>query len=178
MLDDIILRKLEKKDAILMYKCMTDVDVIKYLRVRVKSIENCENFIENAYNDDKSYHFAIVNALDEWVGTISLKNVDAELKCAEYAIITAKAIHGTGLAYKATMELLKKSFLELGLKRVYLNVIKENVVANKFYNKCGFVHEGTARKSIIVNNEFYDLEWYSILEEDYLNEREIKYVKN
>ena len=62
---------------------------------------------------------------------------------------------------------MRIAFYELGLKRVYLNVITENKRANAFYKKIGFVYEGTFKKHILINGELKDLNWYRMLKEEF-----------
>lgn len=46
-----------------------------------------------------------------------------------------------------------------GLSRLELTVVKDNLAGVELYKKCGFEIEGTKRKSIIINDEFFD-EYY------------------
>ena len=164
-----MLRKLELKDASLMYQTISDESVTKYMNISGKdnSIERCENFIRSSWDDLDNVHFAITDEDDSWVGTISLKHIDRDVNQAEYAIVTSGQVHGKGFAFKATQELLDYAFNVLKLNRVYLNVLTTNARANKFYLKCGFVLEGTFRESINVKGQINDLNWYSMIRKDY-----------
>lgn len=166
-----MLRDLQDKDYELMYKCMSDSNVNKYMNIdgsKMKPID-CLTFIQDSRENKNSKHFAIVNESDDWLGTISLKNIDKKVNSAEYAIITSSEIHGKGYAYYATKEILEYAFNKLNLNRVYLDVLVENVRANIFYNKCGFILEGTFRQAIEIKGKIYDLNWYSMLKSDYIN---------
>ena len=57
-----------------------------------------------------------------------MKNIDLDNKKAEYAICVRKKAMGTGVAKEATLEILRIAFEEMGLNKVYLNVITENIV--------------------------------------------------
>lgn len=167
-----MLRKLNMSDALSMLECMSDSNVISLMKIdgNKLTIKDCEEFIKNSLESKSDKHFAIANDKDEWVGTISLKNIDLTVKSAEYAIITSSKIHGSGIALNATKELLNYGFNELGLERIYLNVVKDNIRANRFYIKCGFKYEGCFRKSIYVKGSIYDLNWYSILKSDFMED--------
>ena len=159
---EIRLRKLQEKDAEGMYEWMTDPEITCFFRFDASSVtlQTCRDYIEHAYDDPNSVHFAIVNENDEYLGTISLKNITD--KDAEYAISTRKKAHGTGAAYKATMEILKIAFDEKHLERVYLNVLDENIRANKFYQKCGFIRFDTSDNKLYINGQLKILNWYEI----------------
>lgn len=160
-----ILRKLELKDAENMLNWMQDPTITRFFRFSSDSVdfESVCSFIKCAQDTSENLHLAIVNESDNYVGTISLKNIDMIAHNAEYAISTCSCIHGTGIAYDATREILKIAFDELDLYRVYLNVIEENKRAIHFYEKFGFVYEGQFRSHICINDEFRDLNWYSML---------------
>lgn len=158
------LRKLKEKDAPFMLEWMHDSDIAVQFQNDFLSYdkEKVISFIKNSYNE-KNQHFAIANEKDEYLGTISLKNIDFYNCNAEYAISTRKNTHRTGINSIATKLILKYAFEGLQLKKVYLNVLSENRRAKKFYLKNGFIYEGTFKKHIMIAHELKDLEWYSII---------------
>ena len=159
------IRELQKKDANQMLCCLNDSDNMKYLTIGQRKwlLDDCLRFIGKAKKDALNKHFAIIDDNNEWIGTISLKNIDSINKKAEFAIITDNAVHGKGYAKEATKELLLYAFQDLSLHKVYLNVISKNIRAIQFYKKCGFNYVGTSHDSILVGDSFYDLEWYEFL---------------
>ena len=92
------LRKLELKDAPLMLEWMHDKDVTQNLRANfaAKTISDCENFIKSSEDFSKSIHLAIVTDEDEYMGTVSPKNVDRTTNSAEFVITVRKAAMGAG----------------------------------------------------------------------------------
>ena len=159
---EIHLRQLELKDAPVMLEWMQDPSIACFFRFDAQSmtLEKCEEYIRSASSDTSSRHYAIADENDEYLGTISLKNIDFEKQEAEYAISTRKKAHGTGAAMAATKQILKIAFEDIGLKRVYLNVLKENFRANAFYKKVGFDFEHSEKQKIC--GEQKELNWYSI----------------
>lgn len=135
------LRELELKDAKYMLEWMHDPNVSDYLGKDFKSmtIENCKAFIESAKTDVNNRHFAIADDNDEYMGTISLKEIDRDNKRAEYAISCRTKAIGNGFASWATKELFRIAKDEIGLELIYLNVYKTNIRAQKMYLKVGFV---------------------------------------
>lgn len=161
------LRKLDLKDAPFMLEWMHDEESKLIFQNDFASMteEKVVNFISNS-NDEKNKHFAIVDDKDdEYLGTISLKNIDMKNKNAEYAISTRKKARGIGCNKIATELMIKYGFEELGLHKIYLNVLSTNTRAIKFYKKCGFVYEGTFKDYLLINGEFKNLEWYGIINE-------------
>ena len=164
------LRALSEKDAPLMLEWMHDAEIQKGFRKDMlnATLEQAKNFCISSNIPDEvktgdSIHFAIVNETDEYLGTISLKDINIEDGNAEYAITTRRKVHGKGVAVEATKLVLKKAFFEYGLHRVYLNVVHDNIAAIKLYEKAGFVFEGEFREHLIINGEYKNWKWYSIL---------------
>lgn len=163
-MDHISLRKLQQKDAPLMLEWMHDPSIACFFRFDAMSMteKKCIEYIRTANSDENSKHFAIADENDEYLGTISLKNIDKEKKEAEYAISTRKKAHGTGSAMAATKEVLRIAFGELGLERVYLNVLSENGRANAFYLKAGFRFERREEHAVEIRGDRKSLNWYAI----------------
>ena len=164
------LRPLEEKDWSGMYEWMTDPDIASAFIFDHKSItmESTKRFIENSRYDDKNQHFAVIDDInDEYLGTISLKNIDTYNRNAEYAISMRSEAHGKGVAKVATKVILEKALFDMDLNRVYLYVATDNVRANKFYRKLRFVFEGTFKQHIIRQGCFKDINWYAITKEDF-----------
>lgn len=178
------LRSLELKDAPFMLEWMHDTDIQQVFAKDMASmtLEDAETFIKDNCTlpiqdrldgdfDGKSIHFAVAGDEDEYLGTISLKNVDIVTRDAEYAISMRQVAHGTGAAKEATEQLLQLAFEKYHLHRVYLNVLDKNIRARKFYEKCGFVYEGQFRQALLKGDNYMDLNWYSMLDSDYISSR-------
>lgn len=132
-----MLRKLEEKDAILMLEWMHDKNVVENLKADFanKTIEDCKMFINNSLKEKENIHYAIVNDQDEYLGTVSLKNINNSDFSAEFAITIRRSAMGTGCSAFAIREIIKKGFEELNLKYIYWYVDKINERAIRFYDK-------------------------------------------
>ncbi|WP_277490454.1 MULTISPECIES: GNAT family protein [unclassified Breznakia] len=163
-----MLRRLKKEDAPLMLEWMhnrVNNDIFQTNFTSMKK-EDVENFIEHSYSQTNQ-HFAIVEENDEYLGTISLKNIDQKNKNAEYAISIRDIAKGKGIAALATEQILKYAFNELQLDRIYLCVLNINKRANRFYEKFGFVYEGKFRNHLHNDLGYHDLLWYGLLKDEY-----------
>ena len=146
-----------------MLEWMTDPAITRFFRFDASqmSLEKCLAFIRGAGERQDCRHYAIANEADEYLGTISLKEIAGG--SAEYAISTRSCAHGTGAAMEATRQLLNIAFDELGLQRVYLNVLADNGRANAFYQKAGFQFTHKENNAIEIRGVMKDLNWYSVL---------------
>ena len=117
-----VLRELEEKDAKYMLEWMHDPNVYSFLGKDFSSmtIDNCLGFIKSSRkNPGNGRNFAIVDEKDEYMGTISLKNIELEEKRGEYAISCRTKAMGKGFAKAASEELFSYAKDELGLDLIY-----------------------------------------------------------
>ena len=121
-----ILRKLEERDVSAMLEWMHDETVANNFRFDFMSMteEKALDFVSKSFSDENQ-HFAIVDEDDNYLGTISLKNISSTDNNAEYAIVLRRNFWGKGYAQKATAEILNYAFNTLKLHKVYLNVLSE-----------------------------------------------------
>ncbi|MEF9990270.1 MAG: GNAT family protein [Christensenellaceae bacterium] len=159
------LRELQSKDAPFMLEWMHDADIGGQFKKNMTCIskKDVEAFICNSKETKNDVHFAVIDENDEYLGTISLKNINTEDKNAEYAISMRKKAMGTGAAKFATEQIIEYGFYKLGLERIYLNVLSDNKRAVRFYEKFGFCYEGEFKKHIMIDKELKDLKWFAVL---------------
>lgn len=167
-----ILRLLKEEDSVGMLEWMHDPNVNQFFRFDANGMteEKVKAFIEQSNCDikqKKTYNFAITDGNDEYLGTISLKNVDWDARVAEYAISMRTKAQGKGLATKATREILRYAFEDLGLNRVFLNVLSDNVKAIHLYEKCGFQYEGLFKNHVNIRGEKKSLIWYAVMKDEW-----------
>ena len=93
-----LLRKLEDKDASFIFEWMQDIEITRHYQTDFTkfSLGDVKQFINNSYCAE-NMNFAFVNDMDEYMGTISLKNISRIDKNAEFAIVTRKCAQGKGL---------------------------------------------------------------------------------
>ena len=145
------LRNLRAKDCDGMLEWMHDPQINSLYTDKIRNATSADvfRFIEDSQilmKQGKTYHYAIVDKEDEYLGTISLKDI-VPVKGAEYAVRIA--------------------FEELKLHRVYLNVLADNENACRFYARKCFRYEGESRNCIQIKGEIRSLKWYAMLKEEY-----------
>jgi RimJ/RimL family protein N-acetyltransferase len=107
------------------------------------------------------------------IGLTLLKDINLINRSAEFAIyIGEKELRGKGLSKIASSLTIKFGFYKLGLNRIYLKVIDNNIVAIGLYTSIGFVKEGILRNSIYKNNQFNSEIIMSILKSEFNGELE------
>lgn len=161
------IRKLEIEDAPLMLSWMHDKSIVEKMRGNFtsKTLKDCVIFIQDSWSDKKNIHLAIASDTNEYMGTVSLKNIDS--KSAEFGITVRKEAMGRGYSWFGMESILEKAFNELCLESVYWCVSRENERAIRFYDKHNF-HEAVDIPENV--RERYkstpNLKWYSVLKGD------------
>ena len=162
------LRRLEEKDTRGMLEWMHDPSINRWFKFDPARVteESVLEFIRNSFTE-KNRHYAVVDESDEYLGTISLEDIDNENGHALFSISMRSCAIGTGAASAAAKELLCIAFEQMGLERVYLNVLSDNERARRFYEKTGFRFEGRFRRHLKLRGEWQDWDWYAILLDEY-----------
>ena len=168
------LRDLELKDAPFMLEWMHDKSVIKNFRsdFQGKTLDDVITFIISAKNKNNNICLAIASDDDEYMGTVSLKNIDRNNNSAEFAIAVRNSAMGRGYAWYGMEEIIRKAFEEYDLEIVYWCVSRKNDRAIRFYDKHNF-HEALDISETILSRykNVNNLKWYSVLKGDVLDER-------
>lgn len=116
----------------------------------------------------ESVHLAIVltgqeTGKESFVGVVSLKNRHPIDRHAEFAIVIGAREHmGKGYGKAAARRMCLYGFEELRLRKIYLNVIADNVRAVRLYEELGFRFEGRFREHFFRDGVWNDLLWYSV----------------
>jgi len=161
-LNKIRLRPLQEKDAARMLEWLRNEDVTKFLTINGSSmtLNDALCFIKKAGDESVDLHRAIVDENDNYLGTVSLKNINKDEASAEYAITLHPSAMGTGAAGAASEMIAKLAFEELFLSRVYLNVLKINKRAVRLYEKQGYRY--THSSSTDFGGDELELLWFEI----------------
>jgi diamine N-acetyltransferase len=102
-------------------------------------LEEIIDFIEKANDVSNNLHLVIASETNEYLGSVSLKNIDFTKQRAEYSIVLSLESVGRGIATWSTNTLFSVGFNYLDLKNIYLSVDKLNHRAIRFYEKSNFI---------------------------------------
>ncbi len=157
---EVFLRKLVEEDALVSYKWRNDADVWQWTGRRPDRIITPEielDWIRKILQNPNEARYAIcVLPTGEYIGNVQLTNIENG-KAEFHIFIGEKKYWGTGVGKKATLEMIRIGFEQLGLEEIYLLVHKKNSPAIVVYLKTGFVIdglEGDFLKMIITRNQW------------------------
>jgi len=123
-----------------------------------------------ANKDNDRRYDGVILADDVPVGLIGLLGIDSKNLKAEYYIALGEAAYkGKGVAKQASGQLLEYAFQVLKLNKVCLYTEKDNLAAQRLFERIGFQKEGLLREDLIYNNRKVDRLVYGITAEDFFN---------
>ena len=164
----VFLRPAERSDVPLFVTWMNDWSMSRTLATVAPMSEAMEEqwFERAVANQGKDgYHFTIcLLADDRPIGTIglfelNLRNGDAGLGIS----IGSADDRGKGHGSDALRALLWFGFAQLRLERIWLDVYDLNPGARRVYERAGFVHEGTLRRAVYRDGDYWDVHRMAIL---------------
>lgn len=130
-------------------------------------VEKTEKWFDSHIDEDTRYD-AVIEVEEVPVGTIGLLNIDRKNRKAEYYIAMGETLYkGKGVAKEASRLILQYAFEVLDINRIYLFTESENIVAQKLFERVGFVEEGLIRQDIMSHGKLVDRYVYGILREDW-----------
>ncbi len=164
----VFLRPAERSDVPLFVAWMNDWTMSRTIGLVAPMSEAMEDqwFERVVANQGKDgYHFTIcLLADDRPIGTIglfelNLRNGDAGLGIS----IGSADDRGKGHGSDALRALLWFGFAQLRLERIWLDVYDLNPGARRVYERAGFVHEGTLRRAVYRDGDYWDVHRMAIL---------------
>jgi len=171
------LRSIEKKDLDQYYNWVNDPELARLILGTIVSyskeqiIKIYDSYIQS-YNNDLL--FAIEAIKEEVpVGFCFLRNVHPIHRHGELEqfFIGEKKYRNNGYGKDAIETLLKYCFTELNLNRLWSIIYGYNLAAIQFYEKCGFLKEGTLRQIQFTMGKYHDGVIMAILKEDLENKK-------
>ncbi len=137
---------------------LNDPEIYKYL-------DNGGNYTYNSlfeyltkYTEKPVFFWAIIIKEDNThIGNIKVDPINIKNQIGEYGILMGdKNKWGQGYAKEATKVVIDYCFKVLGLRKITLGVIKDNIAAVKLYQNLGFETEGIYRMHGLYDERFCD----------------------
>lgn len=112
--------------------------------------------------------WAICHKKDGHIGNVSLQQISAINRTAEFAIVLGDRRHwGKGVGRMAGHALLRHAFEKLNMKRIYCGTAATNEGMKRLAVALGMTHEGTRRGHLFLEGSRVDVLEYGILREEF-----------
>lgn len=172
----VYLRALEESDLDLVHKWHNDPELYKSLVGPFHFISRKRERIwleDKQSNWSREVNLAICLKVDRsHIGNIYLHDIHCIHRRAELSIFIGEAQQrGKGYGNEAVHQVIEHAFLDLGLQRLYLLVLKENAPAIKAYKKNGFQIEGELRHHVFKHDKFKDVMIMGLCKNEWLAQR-------
>ena len=168
---NITLREINENDKEDFFGIFGSDEILKYYGMKAyKTEEDSFGLMKrmiNLFNTKRGIRWAITQTKSKkLIGTIGYKYWDTRSKKGEISYEIQKEFWNKGIATEAISCVVKFGFKN-GLNRIEAWDMEENAASKKVLQKNSFVHEGTLRQHIYWNGKFHNIEWFSILKNEY-----------
>ena len=134
--------------------------------------EEHDHWFDRALIDDTRLH-RIVELDGTPVGLVSLTDIDrANGRCSLARYIGEPAARGLGLGDYIEFWLIEQAFGQVGLAKLWSEVLATNEVAWRSHLRHGFVQEARFRRHIVKNGEAVDVLGLGLLADDWASLRD------
>ncbi|MFH2049126.1 MAG: GNAT family N-acetyltransferase [bacterium] len=169
----ITLRQIRKSDAISIQKHANDKLISRYMILLPYpyKLEDAYSWIRICHRVNRSKTDIMWGIQDndtgEIIGGMGLHHINYQNKNAETGYWIGRIYWRRGLMSEAVKMVLKYSFSDLKLVRVYAVCMQPNKASMGVLKKLGFTKEGILRKACYKNRRWYDIHTFGILKEEF-----------
>lgn len=161
MMAEIHIRKIDVQDVDVLYKWRNDVEIFRYLgggyRPVSKQVQNeivCAMIKD--FEEGKAYRY-IICLNDKPIGFIGLYDINKWNGTCELGIyIGEKDEWGKGYAKRACL-LIENLAREIGLRKIKLFVVEDNIPAVEMYKKLSFRTVGVLIEERMIENKYHNV---------------------
>lgn len=135
---------------------------------RERAVADIESFVAMAGPaDNEWYSLVIADPLTDTVMGDLVMQMQSGCRTAEVGYNLATEYRGKGYATEALGRLLTYLFDEVGITRAQASMHPDNFASMRVVEQCGFLYEGTSRRSYWVGDDCTDDPHYGLLRSDF-----------
>jgi RimJ/RimL family protein N-acetyltransferase len=162
------LRRLSHQDVGDQYLAMlSDPVVTKYLTVGKfpLSLADLDSYVSSFDGNQKAVALAIIEkAGDQFVGTTTLNAINWISGTADVGMSIGAQYIGEGYPAEVLGALVPYAFDILGLRRLYMGILRPDSERIEAAREAGFVEEGVWREHSLVDGKYEDEIWFGIIQ--------------
>lgn len=172
----LLIRKVERSDAKDIFDYASDPETSKHLPWdEHQSIDDTLDFI-----DTVNQKFFLMDNIDwgielksekKLIGMIGFREWNNQNSCADIGYVLSPKYWNKGYITEAVKAVIKFGFDKVKVNRIEAHCDEKNISSSRVLEKCGMKYEGTLRKKVMIKNRFVNMKFYSILLEDYINDK-------
>lgn len=159
-------RKLQDSDLAQVLEWRTSSHVTKYMYTDIeKSMENQIKWFSKISSDNTQYYW-IIEMKSKPIGLISLNQLDKQNKKSSFAYYIGDLDYAI-IAGRIHPYLYNFAFFELGLNKLYAEVMQGNDGMMKMHHHYGFTEVATFKEHIYKYNTFHDVVYFELLAKEW-----------
>ena len=172
------LRELRLDDAPSLLAMLTTEEVARFISPPPTTVEGFEKFITWAQQERAAGNYAcyavVPHGLDTAIGIFQVRTLEPGFGMAEWSFALGSQFWGTNLFAEGARLILGFAFDTIGVRRLEARAAIANARGNGALRKIGAVLEVVLRRSFLRNGVHHDQMLWSILAEDWTEQRSRK----
>jgi ribosomal-protein-serine acetyltransferase len=132
----------------------------------VDDVRRYTQFARSQFESMAAFDYAVVLE-GRNVGAIGLHDLDWSARLAEMGYWLAPPARGRGAMTRAAAALTTHAFERLGLHRLEIHCVVENIPSRSVAVRLGYQLEGVMREAYALHGEFRDLALYAMLDREW-----------
>jgi len=157
----LLLRKIMPDDAEMVYKWMSDPEVLKYedwdVHESVDFTRGYISYLTNDYKSEQTYCWGM-QLNEELIGCVMVVNVQGWNGILAYYL--RKDCWSKGYATEAVKRVIKYMFTEIGIERIEAKHSVKNAASGKVLQKAGMIFEKHEKAVYYCDSEWQDCDFY------------------
>ena len=174
----VTLRELRLSDAPSLLAMLSTEEVSRFISPPPTTVEGFERFIAWTHRERTAGNyvcFAVVpHGMDTAIGIFQVRQLEPGFGTAEWGFSMGSAFWGTGMFMDGARMVIDFAFDTIHTHRLEARAAILNGRGNGALRKIGAMQEGILRKSFLRNGEYLDQALWTILDEDWKQQRVVQ----
>ena len=173
----VTLRELRLSDAMSLLSMLSTEEVARFISPPPTTVEGFERFVAWTHRERAAGNYAcfavVPHGMDTAVGIFQVRQLEPGFGTAEWGFAIGSAFWGTGMFMDGARQVIDFAFDTIQTHRLEARAAILNGRGNGALRKIGAMQEGILRKSFLRNGEYLDQALWTILDEDWKQQRVI-----
>ena len=171
----VTLRELRLSDATSLLAMLSSEEVARFISPPPTTVEGFERFIAWTHRERAAGSYAcfavVPHGMDTAIGIFQVRQLEPGFGTAEWGFAIGSAFWGTGMFMDGARMVIDFAFDTIQTHRLEARAAILNGRGNGALRKIGAMQEGILRKSFLRNGEYLDQALWTILDEDWKQQR-------
>jgi len=173
----VTLRELRLSDATSLLAMLSTEEVARFISPPPTTVEGFERFIAWTQRERAAGNYAcfavVPHGMETAIGIFQVRQLEPGFGTAEWGFAIGSGFWGTGAFMDGARLVIDFAVDTIGVHRLEARAAILNGRGNGALRKVGALQEGILRKSFLRNGEYLDQALWTILDEDWKNQRVI-----